>query len=597
MSRCRTRLFLQQKIQYYNIRTYTSTAASRKGPTEKIQSHRLHSFTRNSSSSLPDQYEPNYDAKEEDLNASVEREARKVTKREKKQGSQPRTGTYRLFAKDGCKRKEFTFTNVKEERTNSEVDLKVSKRTSKIKTSTWPSRLTEFTTIKKPLVKTNFTSTHKYDAYSKSYKTNTTIPTRSSRSQFRKREDSSGNFVEILKSHEMEYKPYHQSDTDIKFIDNGYKLYWNEADILQLAEEERIKTPSGETVTKSTQESPSSSIEAASTVKVAPTTVRLVSALKSDLLDTPMLKRSKQMIDRRKKKVHEYLKKVKSERMNHPILSNDTVFKYVSDVIKTVNSQNALFFSIDCEFTTDGKIPKEIGISIFDSRKQHLSVFPHFKNIHVIVKEHYDEEKRSAQTFLGGSSIILTETETIHFLQTLIDAFFPEDINELNGSIPAAFVFQSYATDLKGLHNLGVKFPKKFMVMDTFYLYCATHGSKLETSTLAGMLNRFNIPHSYLHNAGNDAYYTMLLLLKLANPNFRIQNGIDNYMNELKYEHDWRYDLYQKDDKRKFLDTFKDRDIDQWNIYEFSVPKVRQNSKAALRTVYGTRYKYNRDDK
>ena len=46
--------------------------------------------------------------------------------------------------------------------------------------------------------------------------------------------------------------------------------------------------------------------------------------------------------------------------------------------------------------------------------------------------------------------------------------------------------------------------------------------------SLAKNLKLYNIPHSYMYNAGTDTYYTLQMLMKIGNYKFRQRNQLDN---------------------------------------------------------------------
>lgn len=83
--------------------------------------------------------------------------------------------------------------------------------------------------------------------------------------------------------------------------------------------------------------------------------------------------------------------------------------------------------------------------------------------------------------------------------------------------------------DLRWLAQLGISIPGPNRELDTQTLYSYTHGR--DGASLARYLKAVNQTAGYLHNAGNDAYYTLLLALKLCDPCERWENGLDYNIN------------------------------------------------------------------
>lgn len=80
--------------------------------------------------------------------------------------------------------------------------------------------------------------------------------------------------------------------------------------------------------------------------------------------------------------------------------------------------------------------------------------------------------------------------------------------------------------DLRWLRNLQVNFADDIPTVDTLKLF---HISRNSGGALTKMLKTFRIPHAYLHNAGNDAYYTLLLAFALCDPEVRLAYNLDKF--------------------------------------------------------------------
>lgn len=78
------------------------------------------------------------------------------------------------------------------------------------------------------------------------------------------------------------------------------------------------------------------------------------------------------------------------------------------------------------------------------------------------------------------------------------------------------------------MNSLGVNFPTGYQTIDTNHLCRISHGRA--NISLKKALEAVDIPYAYLHNAGNDAYYTLLLAMKLCDPQSRVRYGLDIFV-------------------------------------------------------------------
>lgn len=94
----------------------------------------------------------------------------------------------------------------------------------------------------------------------------------------------------------------------------------------------------------------------------------------------------------------------------------------------------------------------------------------------------------------------------------------------------AVVVCHDPTNDIKWLKQLGIQLPTNILTLDTQMIASLpndTIGPGKNKVGLAKTLNRYDIPHSYLHNAGNDAYFTLVLLVRLLDAQFRKNHKVD----------------------------------------------------------------------
>ncbi|SCU95122.1 LAMI_0F01090g1_1 [Lachancea mirantina] len=221
-------------------------------------------------------------------------------------------------------------------------------------------------------------------------------------------------------------------------------------------------------------------------------------------------------------------------------------FQYFSQAVQMLNSRQTICFCIDVEaYEQQTNIVTEIGICIFDPRENVLSTVPNFRTYHLLVGESLHLRNGRfvcdlKDCFLLGESMVMSLEECAKFIQSLMD-FYMLPCSDAERSWHRAFVGHNVKGDLRWLANIGVSLPKhcdsgrpltardrgSAAVLDTEKLYRFSYGSK--GSSLGKILRLLEIPHAFLHNAGNDAYFTLKLLLHMCDINFRKRARLDNF--------------------------------------------------------------------
>ncbi|CAG61440.1 uncharacterized protein GVI51_K05687 [Nakaseomyces glabratus] len=255
-----------------------------------------------------------------------------------------------------------------------------------------------------------------------------------------------------------------------------------------------------------------------------------------------------------KEQLSAYNAEVRQIKDNQPVtvysVPGGTNFDYLTNCIKLLNSDRAILFSIDIEaFEFDTKIITEIGISIYDPRENLYSTAPITRNYHLIVSEVLQLRNSKfvcdyKDCYLLGESFVMPLKECCAFVQALLNYYMkPSTDNERTWS--RAFVGHNIKGDIKWLKDIGVDFrdigepagelrPYKeeadknepVYLLDTEKLYCANYGRK--GSNLGRILQLLEIPHAFLHNAGNDAHYTLELLKRMCDVQYRELKRLDD---------------------------------------------------------------------
>ncbi|KAI9228203.1 MAG: hypothetical protein DHS80DRAFT_31013 [Piptocephalis tieghemiana] len=163
-----------------------------------------------------------------------------------------------------------------------------------------------------------------------------------------------------------------------------------------------------------------------------------------------------------------------------------------------------LFLSIDIEaWEQDQTRILEVGWTLYDSRDgrladEHRTIleFAHLRN------GRYVADRKDQ--FLFGDSIQVPLRQACTELQT-----------DLNTDIPLVLVGHDVKADIRYLKKMGVRVPGNVVTFDTAALYMSQEGVR-EHVGLGKMLDQLGIDAYCLHNAGNDAHYTMAAFLNLT---------------------------------------------------------------------------------
>lgn len=198
-----------------------------------------------------------------------------------------------------------------------------------------------------------------------------------------------------------------------------------------------------------------------------------------------------------------------------------------SDILRKIQTRDTICMSIDIEaWEKNPNIVTEVGISIWDPRTED-DVFsitgPQFENHHIIIEQtlplrnnRYTPDHKFQ--YLLGKTKIMDLKHCQMFVQSLIDKYMVDHQLDETNTLPStrysrALVGHGFSGDLKWLQSLKIRVPE-VPVFDTMKLFQAMYGST--GSGLGKALRLMNIPHAYMHNAGNDAYYTLNLLLYMC---------------------------------------------------------------------------------
>jgi DNA polymerase III epsilon subunit-like protein len=198
---------------------------------------------------------------------------------------------------------------------------------------------------------------------------------------------------------------------------------------------------------------------------------------------------------------------------------------------KIVSERSAIFLSLDLEmWERQPSRLTEIGLAIYDPTDQppntSKAAFPVIKAGHYIVKENFKcyngrfvpDHKCH---FSYGQSLVLSIKDCRRALEDIVEHY---KVKARQENRTLMLVGHDVKGDVTLLRRNGFKF-EDFKVIDTLSLWKANPSA--EFGALAKVLKYLNIPHGLLHNAGNDAYLTLQLMLCLCDTEYRKLKDLD----------------------------------------------------------------------
>ncbi|CAN3376786.1 hypothetical protein DIURU_001566 [Diutina rugosa] len=225
--------------------------------------------------------------------------------------------------------------------------------------------------------------------------------------------------------------------------------------------------------------------------------------------------------------INEYMAKNEAFHKSHPKLKHPQNRRYLKDVMLTAYGRDSILIGIDIETYEHGSSILEVGLAIFDPRGQQTSGYPHISTYHLINEDclhlsngYYVPDKRDY--FGGKQSWKIPYASIVSFIQGVIDYF-----NGIEGW-DAVLVGHAVCGDIDILKDMGVKVPQSWHI-DTQRLFALSRTNNSKTN-LRVALKETHILSGNMHNAANDAYYSLQLCLKLGDPEVRTLLSLDNFL-------------------------------------------------------------------
>ncbi|KAF3988553.1 hypothetical protein FT663_03488 [Candidozyma haemuli var. vulneris] len=200
---------------------------------------------------------------------------------------------------------------------------------------------------------------------------------------------------------------------------------------------------------------------------------------------------------------------------------------HILQEINKVYDEQMVLISIDVEaFERDHSVVTEVGIAVYEPKSSRGMVMPFIQSGHIVIAGTEDVRNGTfvadhKDFFNGGKTLTMDLHSAAQAIKDLISKHTRKGTRYGTG---VCLVGHGIGQDVKWLKHIGVSIGSA-RILDTQKLLCMTHGKK--GSSLKNGLKLVRQPCAFLHNAGNDAYYTMVLCLCLADPLYRVAAAVD----------------------------------------------------------------------
>lgn len=199
----------------------------------------------------------------------------------------------------------------------------------------------------------------------------------------------------------------------------------------------------------------------------------------------------------------------------------------LADFMDTMSNPNLTFIAIDFEgYERSPGIVTEVGIAVYKPTTLRGMMMPFIELKHIIITENMDLKNGRyvpdhKDNFNGDVSLMMSGPCAAEAIRQVTDQH--SESLDIPGS-GVCLVGHGLDNDLEWLDRMGVRIEPSCTI-DTQKVLGWTHGKK--GLSLRNSLDLVRQPYAFLHNAGNDAYYTMILCLCLADPFYRQACGMD----------------------------------------------------------------------
>jgi DNA polymerase III epsilon subunit-like protein len=230
-------------------------------------------------------------------------------------------------------------------------------------------------------------------------------------------------------------------------------------------------------------------------------------------------------------KLHGHFRRL--EGMNNVLQNGSPLLKSMKKAIESGKIKRLLAFDVEA-FEHDQKFLLELGAAVYEI-SPNCSTIPSVDSFHFVMKENVKKKNgkfcaNNRDNYSFGTSKFLPTNEVFNWLRSQLKK---PGTGIIGHNIAADL---RYLEQAKNFKNTGARFPvpcdtpfnqryfKGLPIFDTQAIFREVHLRPHEEK-LEKLLMHYGIPHEYLHNAGNDAYFTMMTALKLVGLPFKEFTG------------------------------------------------------------------------
>lgn len=207
-------------------------------------------------------------------------------------------------------------------------------------------------------------------------------------------------------------------------------------------------------------------------------------------------------------------------------LKNQPKYEMLQRGIGYFTNKKTIFISVDLEWwERNNKLLTEVGIAIYDPSEQF--VIPRIQHEHYIIKEYQSKVNgRFVSNHKFHCSFTKSKLISMHECRKAFGSIIQSYENHAKKlGMNVVYVGHNFEGDLKVLTKNNF-YTGDLEVLDTMTMWLA-NPTATKFAALHKILGYLGISHGLLHNAANDAHYTLLLALSILDPEFRKWKKLD----------------------------------------------------------------------
>lgn len=227
-------------------------------------------------------------------------------------------------------------------------------------------------------------------------------------------------------------------------------------------------------------------------------------------------------------KLHGHFRRL--EAINNVLNNGSPLLQAMKKAIESGKIKRLLAFDVEA-FEHNQKFLLELGAAVYEIPQDSASAAPTIEPFHFVMKENLKKKNgkfcaNNRDNYSFGKSKFLPTNQVFTWL---LGQMKKPGTGIIGHNVAADL---RYLEQAKNFKETGARFPvpcdtpfhqkyfKGLSIFDTQAIFREVHLRPHEEK-LEKLLIHYGIPHDYLHNAGNDAYFTLMTALKLVDLPFQ----------------------------------------------------------------------------